>query len=129
MQLPLGPGDTAPPTPSGRPRLRSRYFDEPERSLEDAQHAPQIVSALQDQPGGRDHAVGALLARQPRDFLDPVEREFAGAPEDREHRLFAPEIHGVVAPFAGRHLAAVDVQDVTQFLEIEGDGGRVRRWG
>ena len=44
----------------------------------------------------------------------------AGAAEDREHRLVAADVDGVVAPFAGGDLAAVDGEDGAQFLAVEG---------
>ena len=78
------------------------------------------MAALQDQPGRRDHAVSALTARQLRRFLDTVKRHFGRAPEYGEHRLLAQSIDGVVAPFAARYLAALDVQDLREFFAVEG---------
>ena len=46
----------------------------------------EFVAAAQDQSARRDHAVDALLARQPRIFLDAIDRHFGGAAEHRKHR-------------------------------------------
>ena len=74
MQLPLGRDRPrrygAPDRGVDRNGCVRLLLDEPKRSLEDGQHAREIVAALQDQPGGRNHAVGALLARQPGVLLD-----------------------------------------------------------
>src|SRR4029077_5945116 len=58
-------------------------------------------------------------------LLDAIERHLAGAAEDREHSLLATEIDGVVAPFPGGHLAAVQVQNLVEFQSREESGGGV----
>ena len=76
---------------------------------------------LHDQAGRRDHAVGALLARQPRIFLDAVERDFGGAAEDRKHRAVFQEIDRVIAPLAGCDHAAIEAENAVEFAPGEGD--------
>ncbi len=66
----------------------------------------KIVAAFQNEAGRRDHRIGALLSRQPRSLLDPVERIFARAPVNRKNRFLGGKIDPVVAPFAAGDLAA-----------------------
>src|SRR5262249_54440418 len=96
-------------------------LDQAEPFVERAQHACEVMPALQDQPGCRDHAIGALPAGQFRRLLDAVERYFGGAPEHREHGLLTQRIDGVVAPLAAPHLAAVDIQNLGQLFAVKGD--------
>ena len=77
--------------------------------------------ALQNLSGRSEERVGALLARQPRLLDDAVERHFRGAAEDRENGLVSRMVDGVVAPLAVGDLAAVDVQNLVEFLTIEAD--------
>src|SRR5258708_29040037 len=79
------------------------------------------MAAAQDQPSCRDHAVDALLAREPRIFLDAVDRHFGGAAEYREHRAIPQEIDGIVAPLAIGDHAPVQIQDTIEFETIERD--------
>ena len=73
MQRPLG--KAAAPSIATQPgRDDSLRRDQLQRLVDRAQHVVELVSALDDQPGRRDHAVGALLAREPRILLDAVER-------------------------------------------------------
>src|SRR3954465_10736194 len=75
-------------------------------AIDHQQHAFEFVAAAQDQPGRGDHAVHALLAREPRILLDAIDRDFGGAAEYREHRTLPEEVDGIVAPFAvGDHPA------------------------
>ena len=92
-----------------------------QRLVDRAQHAVELVAAAHDQAGRRDHAVGALAARQLRILFDAVERDFAGAAEHRKHRAVSEEIDGVVAPFAGGDLAAVEIENAVEFAAAEGD--------
>ena len=93
-----------------------------------AQHAIELVAAAHDQAGRRNHAVGALAARQPRIFLDAVDRDFRGAAEHREHRAVLEKIDGVIAPFAGGDHAAVEAENAVELAPVEGHltggGGR-----
>jgi len=79
--------------------------------LEYREHAMKIVTALEDEAGGRHDAVGALPPRQPRALLDAVEGYIAGVAKGGEHCLLAPKIDGVVAPFAGGDLAPIEIED------------------
>src|SRR5262249_49465409 len=92
-----------------------------------AQHAGEIVSALEDEPACPNHAIGALAAGKPRILLDAIEGNLAGVPEHGKYRLFAPEIDGVIAPFAGRDLAAADPENFVELLAGEQDDRRQNR--
>src|SRR5271157_2916679 len=76
----------------------------------------------------RDDAVGALSTSKPRVFFDPVDGKFAGATENGKHRAISKEIDGVVTPFAGSDLAAVQIENSVTLAPAEGNlaggGGR-----
>src|ERR1700741_4101501 len=82
------------------------------------------MAPSKDQSGGRDHAVGALPARQPRTFFDAINRDVAGAPKNGKHRPISEEIDRVIAPFAVGHLAPVEAQNAIELTALEHD-----RWG
>src|SRR4029077_6044531 len=86
------------------------------------------MSALDDQSGCRDHAVGALPARELGIFLDSVERHFGGAAENGKHRAVFQKINCVIAPFAGRDHAAIESENAVELAPAEchlpGDDGR-----
>src|SRR5215469_1703525 len=82
------------------------------------------MAALKNQSGGRDHAVGALPARQPWTFFDAINRDVAGAPKNGKHRAISEEIDRVIAPFAVRDFATVEPQDAIELTALEHDG-----WG
>src|ERR1041384_2696137 len=82
-----------------RPRYSGR--DELQRFVDRAQHILELMAALDDEPGRRDDAVGALLARETRILLDPVERNLGRAPENRKHRAVLEEVDRVITPLAG----------------------------
>src|SRR3954452_16190534 len=88
-------------------------------AVDHQQHAVEFMAAAQDQPGGGDHAVGALLARQPRILLDAVDRHFGSAAENRKYRAVFQEVDGVVAPFAVGDHAAVEIEDAIKFETVE----------
>src|SRR5882724_4070322 len=90
-------------------------------AVDHQQHAVEFMAAAQDQAGRRDHAVHALLAREPRVFLDAIERDFGGAAEYRKHRAVLQEIDGVISPFAVGDHAPVEVQDAIEFEAVEGN--------
>src|SRR6202022_2903459 len=77
------------------------------------------MAAAQDQPARRDHAVDALLARQPRIFFDAVDRHFGSAAEYREHRAIFEEVDGIVAPLTIGDHAPIQIQDTIEFETIE----------
>src|SRR5262249_46808803 len=93
---------------------------EAHRFVERAKHAVEFVAALEDEARRRNDAVDALAARETRIFFDAVNGDFRGAPEHREHRAVLEEVDGVTAPFAGRHLGAVESEDAAQFPPLEG---------
>src|SRR6516162_4449228 len=80
------------------------------------------MAAPKNQSGGRDHAVGALPARQPRTFFDAINRDVAGASKNRKHRPISEEIDRVIAPFAVRYLATVEAQNAIELTALEHDG-------
>src|SRR5262245_32383804 len=100
-----------------------------ERLVDRVQHALELVATAHDQAGGRDHAVGTLPARQPGMLLDTVDRNFGGAAEHREHRAVPQKIDGVVAPFAGGDLAAIEAENAVELAPVESHaaGGGERR--
>src|SRR6267142_3718438 len=79
------------------------------------------MAALQDQAGDRHDAEDALASRQLRVFLDAIDRHFRGPAEHREHRPVLQEIDGIVAPFAGGHLATIEPEDALELSPAEGD--------
>src|SRR5215207_10054582 len=89
------------------------------------------MTAAQDEPGRRDHAVRALLAGKPRIFLDAIERDFGSAAENRKHRAVLQEVDGVIAPFAVGDHAAVEIENAVEFEAVERDtiGRSVRSGG
>src|SRR4051812_22124900 len=84
------------------------------------------MAAAQDQPGRCYHAVHALLAREPRIFLDAIDRHFRGAAEYRKHRTVLQEVDGIVAPLAIGDHAPVQIQNTIEFKTIERDS--IWRW-
>src|SRR5918994_7085835 len=88
------------------------------------------MAAAQDQPGGGDHAIGALSAGEARVLLDAVERDFGGAAKYRKHRAVFQKIDGVIAPLAGSDHAAIEAQDAVEFAAVAGDAApRLVSWG
>src|SRR4030088_2662111 len=96
-------------------RLSIRH--QPDRLLglvEHAQHAIELGPAPHDQAGRRDHAVGALAARQLGVLFDEVDRHFGGMAEDREDGAIAQEIDGGVTPFSGGNPPAIHAQNAVE---------------
>jgi len=97
------------------------------------QHAIELMPAPHDQTGGGDDAVGALPARELRTFLDAVDWNFRCAAKDGEHRAVLEKIDGVIPPFTGRDLAAVEAENTVELAPVErhaacgGEGRRARR--
>src|SRR5499427_2001722 len=88
------------------------------------------MAAPYDQTCRRDHAIGALSARELRTFLDAVDRNFGGAAEHGEDRAVLEEVDGVVTPFAGGDLAAVKAENAVELAPVESDsacGGEGQR--
>src|SRR5207249_11134007 len=102
--------------PSYEARLLQRQI-----AIDRQQHTFEFVAAPQDQAGRRDHAVHALLARQPRIFLDAVDRDLGGAAEYRKHRAVFQKVDRVVAPFAIGDHAPIQIEDTVEFETIERD--------
>ena len=69
----------------------------------------------------------ALLAREARILLDPVERDLGRAAEYRKHRAVFQKIYRVIAPFAGSNHAAIEAENAVEFTPGEsyfsGDDG------
>src|SRR5436190_22371618 len=101
-------------------RMRARS-DHGELAVDHQQHALEFMAAAQDQAGRRDHAVHALLAREPRILLDPVNRNLGSAAEYRKHRTVLQKVDGVVAPFAVGDHAPIQIEDTVEFETIERD--------
>src|SRR5450631_252571 len=81
------------------------------------------MTAAHDQAGCGNNAEGALTARQFRIFLDAIKRNFGGAAEHREHRAVFQKIDGVIAPFAGGDLAAIQIENAIKLKAAECDVG------
>ena len=77
------------------------------------------MAAAHDQAGRRDHAIGALPAREARALFDAVDRDSAGPAKNGKHRAVFEEIDGVIAPLAGGDLAAIEAQDAVEFAPVE----------
>src|SRR5260221_316167 len=73
------------------------------------------MAAAQDQPACRDHAVDALLAREPRIFFNAIDRNFVSAAEHREHRAVSQKVDRIVAPLAVGDHAPIQIQDAIEF--------------
>src|SRR5580704_17383807 len=69
--------------------------------------------------GGRNHAEGALAAAEFRVLLDAVDRNFAGAAENRKYRAVFQEIDCVITPLAGGDLAAIKAKDAVELAPAE----------
>src|SRR6201987_4722790 len=91
----------------------------PQRAVKRAEHPIQLLASTQDVSGRRNNAVGAMAARQLGIFFDAVDRNFAGAAEHRENRAIFEEIDGVIAPLAGRNLAAIKPQEPVELAAAE----------
>src|SRR6516165_5130792 len=100
----------------------------PQRAVERAEHPIQFLAASHDVSGRRNHAIGALAARQSGTFLDAVDRNLAGAAEHGEDRAGLEEIDGVIAPLPGRDFTAVEPQEPVKLAAAECHfaGGDVR---
>ena len=72
-------------------------------------------------PVAADDAVGALLLLQLRILFDAVERHFRRAAKHRKHRAVFQKVDGVIAPFAGRDHAAIEIENAIEFAAVEGD--------
>src|SRR5437764_945412 len=94
---------------------------QPQRLVDRAQHAVELVSPLDDEARRRDHAVDALLAREFWIFFDSVERDFGGTAEDRKNRAVSQEIDRVITPFAGCDHAAVQAENAVELAAAESD--------
>src|SRR5262245_10980868 len=84
-----------------------------------------------DHAGRRTHAIGALPARELRAFLDAIDRNFGGAAEHGKHRAVLQKINGIVTPFAGGDLTAIEAENAVELAPVEshsayGDEGRSR---
>src|SRR5437016_710238 len=80
------------------------------------------MAAAHDQASRRNHAIGALAARQSRAFLDAIDWDFRGSAEHREHGPVSQEVDGVVTPFAGSNLAAVEIEKAVELVPVKGHG-------
>ena len=89
--------------------------------IEDRSTFAEVVAALEDMPGRRNQRIGSLPARELRLLDDAVERGFGSAAEDREDRLLAELVDGVVPPLALGDLAAVDPENLVQLPAVEAD--------
>src|SRR5271170_1992253 len=78
-------------------------------------------------PRHRDHRILSLTQSELRTFLDAEERHLARAPIDREGRAVLAEIDRVVAPFAGRNHAAVEIENTVELAPVEGDRKTARQ--
>src|SRR5205807_4623802 len=82
---------------SWRPGMTTElHRDQARAFVEHAPHAVELMAAAQDQAGGGDDAVRALLARKLRIFLDAVDRHFRRTAEHRAHRAVLQAIDGVI---------------------------------
>src|SRR5262245_2809279 len=79
------------------------------------------MAALEDMAGGRNQRIGSLPARQLRLLDDTVKGGFGCAAEDREDRLLAELVDGVVPPFALGDFPAIDAENLIQLPAVEAD--------
>src|SRR5882757_8490841 len=103
--------------PSGE--VKENELNYRQLAVDHQQHPIQFLAAAQDQPARRDHAVDALLAREPRVFFDAVDRHFGSAAEHREHRAVPQEIDGIIAPFAIGDHAPIQIENAIEFETIK----------
>jgi phosphinothricin acetyltransferase len=104
--------------PAGRNR-RGSYLNQRQFAIDHQQHALEFMAAAQNEAGGRNNAVGPLLAGQPRIFFDAVDRHFGSAPEYRKHGAVFQEIDGVIPPLAIGDHAAIQIEYATKLETIE----------
>src|SRR5215469_11369221 len=83
------------------------------------------MAALENHPTGRDHAVLALAAAQPRPLLDSEQGHFRAAAENRENRHILKEIQRIIAPFSRRNHASIQSQNAVELGAVERD---LHRW-
>src|SRR5262245_56821944 len=77
------------------------------------------MASAYDQAGRRDHAIGALPARELRAFLNAVDRNLGGAAEHGKHRAVLQKINGIVTTFAGGDLATIEAKNAVEFAPVE----------
>src|SRR5260370_763216 len=77
-------------------------------------HGVELVAGAHDQPGGGDRAIGAVRAGDAGMLLDAVGRNFRRAPKDGEDRAVAQEVDGIITPFTGRDLAAIEAKNAVE---------------
>lgn len=76
------------------------------------------MTPFQDGAGRRDHLISALLAGELWVFLNPIERDFAGASEDGEDCFVSLPVNGVVPPLASGHFAPIEIEDDVQLPTV-----------
>src|SRR4029077_222088 len=84
-----------------------------------SQHTIKLVATPHDQAGCRNHAIGALAARQLRIFFDAIERHFRGAAEHRENRAVFEKVDGVISPLASCDLAPIQIENAIELAAAE----------
>src|SRR5437899_7961095 len=82
------------------------------------------MAAAHDEAGCRHHAVNAVSARQLGTLLDAVDRDFAGAAKHGENRAVTQEVDGIIAPFAGGDLAAIEPENAIELAPVESHASR-----
>jgi hypothetical protein len=53
-------------------------------------------------------------------FHDAVERLLGGAPEDRKTGGLPAELHGIVTPLAVGDMAAIEIENLREFVAVKG---------
>ena len=85
------------------------------------------MAAFQNEAGRGDDGIESLLAGESGMFLDPVQRIFRSPPVNRENRFLSGKIDRVVAPFAARDLAAIEIENFAQFVPVKRNNFRHAR--
>src|SRR5258708_27352046 len=82
-------------------------------------HTLKLVPAPHDEAGCRDHAVGALAAREARALFDAIDRNLCGTAENRKHRPVLEKVDGIITPFTRGHFAAVEAENAVEFAPVQ----------
>jgi hypothetical protein len=112
-------------TPSALPGSSG---NELQSAVEGRDHMAEVVTVLENKAGCRNHRKGALLAREPRVFLDPVERKLASAPVDGKDRLLGRKIDRIIPPFSVADFAAIEFEDFLQLVPAKRNNVHRASW-
>src|SRR5262249_40884002 len=83
------------------------------------QHTIELVPTANDETGRRNHAVGALAARQLGILFDAVDGNFGASAKNGKDRTILQEIDCIVAPLTSCDLTAIETKQSIKLSPIE----------